>query len=39
MHSNEWFFFGHGLFGLLWWVVIIAVVVWAIKTIGSGGDK
>jgi len=39
MHSNEWFFFGHGFFGLLWWVVIIAVVVWVVKTIGSGGDK
>lgn len=38
MHSDSWFFFGHGLFGLLWWIVIIAIIVWLIKTLGTGGD-
>ena len=39
IHSDGWFFFGHGLFGLLWCVVIIAIIVLVIKTLGTGGDK
>jgi hypothetical protein len=39
MHGDGWFFTGHGFFGLFWWVIIIALIVWLIKVFGSDKDR
>jgi len=32
-HGGWWFFGGHGLFGVLIWIVILLAVVWLVKEV------